>query len=388
LERVNPDIREARAACLAAERIARSGAPWEDPELEIVPGRNAEGKPVWGASAALNFQVPLGGHRGRERQLLRERVRAAFENRRAVEKEQAFALRSAYVRTLVSGAASRVAKENHEWAKKGTVLARRIAVAGGASAVDVQVVETEERAARLALHEAEDQLSDDRAAMAELLLLSPSRLPVLPNLAPVPPPGPALDRGELVKAMVAASPELARLEAEFRVAGRGLGVELAKRIPDLAVGFEAEWEDGGEIMLALPFGFSLPLWNANREGVAAARAEKSLAIEAYRTGMDRAVASLETLIQRLGRLEKRRKVLVGEILPSHRTALKDARRALEVSDFDPLQYVELERAHREWQRASVDLLGEILSTRVELEGTVGTPLYRIPEIRTPEEEKK
>jgi outer membrane protein TolC len=254
--------------------------------------------------------------------------------------------------------------------------------------VDVQVVETEERAARLALHEAEDQLSDDRAAMAELLLLSPSRLPVLPNLAPVPPPGPALDRGELVKAMVAASPELARLEAEFRVAGRGLGVELAKRIPDLAVGFEAEWEDGGEIMLALPFGFSLPLWNANREGVAAARAEKSLAIEAYRTGMDRAVASLETLIQRLGRLEKRRKVLVGEILPSHRTALKDARRALEVSDFDPLQYVELERAHREWQRASVDLLGEILSTRVELEGTVGTPLYRIPEIRTPEEEKK
>jgi outer membrane protein TolC len=388
LERVNPDIRDARAACLAAERIARTGAPWEDPEVEVVPGRNAEGKPVWGSSAALNFLIPLGGHRGRERRLLAERVRAAAENRLAVEKEQAFALRSAYVGLLVAKAALGVAKENHDWARKGSLLARRIAVAGGASAVDVQIVETEERAARLASLEAENQLADERATVAELLLLSPTRLPEFPTLVSSPPPAPPLRREQLLKEMLAAAPELARLEAEYRIAGRGLGVELAKRVPDLSIGVEAEWEDGGEVGLALPFGFSLPLWNANREGVAAARAEKALALEAYRTGLDRAVASLDTLTERLERLGARRKVLVDEILPSHRVALADARRALEVSDFDPLQYVELERAHREWQASSIELLGEILETRIELERAVGAPLFTIPEFHPPKEKEK
>jgi outer membrane protein TolC len=386
LRRVNPDIRDAQAAYLVAERIASSGAPWEDPEIEVAPGRNAEGKPVWGSSAALNLLIPLGGHRGRERQLLAERLRAAGDHRRAVEKEQAFALRAAYVRLLVAKAALDVARENHDWAKKGTLLARRIAVAGGASAVDVQVVETEERAARLAMLEAENGLAEERATIAELLLLSPSQLPKLPTVASTPPPGPSLERGQLLKSMLTEAPELARLEAEYRVAGRGLGVELAKRIPALALGVEAEWEDGGEVGLALPFGFSLPLWNANREGVSAARTEKATALEAYRTALDRAVASMETLRGRIGRLEGRLKVLVEEILPSHLSALEDARRALEVSDFDPLQYVELERAHREWQEAKIVLLGELLETRIEMEALVGSPLFPLPEAK-PEKEK-
>jgi outer membrane protein TolC len=188
--------------------------------------------------------------------------------------------------------------------------------------------------------------------------------------------------------MLVASPELARLEAAHRVAGRGLGVELAKRMPDLSLGVAAEWEDGEGMALAFPLGFPLPLWNANREGVASARAEVAESLEAYRTGLDRAVASLETLAGKLERMEARRKVLTEEILPSHRGALEKARRALEVSDFDPLQYVELERAHREWQETSVALLGDILATRIEMETLVGAPLFPLPEVRPVKEKKK
>jgi outer membrane protein TolC len=159
-------------------------------------------------------------------------------------------------------------------------------------------------------------------------------------------------------------------------------------VPDLSLGVAGEWEDGEGLSLGLPLGFTLPFWNANREGVASARAEVEEALEAYRTAVDRAVAALETLSARLERLEARRKVLVEEILPSHRRALEKARRALEVSDFDPLQYVELERAHREWQEASVELLGEILAVRIELEAVVGAPLFPLPEARPAKEEKR
>jgi outer membrane protein TolC len=388
LERVNPEIRDARAACRSAERIAASGAPWEDPEFELAPSRTVTGGSVWGGEAGVTLTLPLGGHRGRERRLLVARVRAAEENRRAVEKEQAFALRASYVRVLAAQAAVDVARENHRWAEKGTLLARRIAEAGGASAVDVQVVETEERASRLARLEAENDLADERDALAERLLLPPSRFPEFPRLVSSPPKGVPPAREVLLKRLIAESPELARLEAEHRVAGRGLGVELAKRVPDLAFGVAAEWEDGEGLALGLPLGFTLPFWNANREGVAGARAEVAEALEAYRTGLDRAVAALETLSGKLVRLEARRKVLVEEILPSHRKALEKARRALEVSDFDPMQYVELERAHREWQEAAVGLLGEILATRIELETAVGTPLFPLPEVRPVKEKKK
>jgi outer membrane protein TolC len=351
LERVNPEIRDARAACRSAERIAASGAPWEDPEFELAPSRTVTGGSVWGGEAGVTLTLPLGGHRGRERRLLVARVRAAEENRRAVEKEQAFALRASYVRVLAAQAAVDVARENHRWAEKGTLLARRIAEAGGASAVDVQVVETEERASRLARLEAENDLADERDALAERLLLPPSRFPEFPRLVSSPPKGVPPAREVLLKRLIAESPELARLEAEHRVAGRGLGVELAKRVPDLAFGVAAEWEDGEGLALGLPLGFTLPFWNAVR-------------------------------------LEARRKVLVEEILPSHRKALEKARRALEVSDFDPMQYVELERAHREWQEAAVGLLGEILATRIELETAVGTPLFPLPEVRPVKEKKK
>ncbi|MHC5080208.1 MAG: TolC family protein, partial [Planctomycetota bacterium] len=275
------------------------------------------------------------------------------------------------------------------WAKKGTQLARKVAKAGGASAVDVQILETEERSARLAWLEARDGLEDEKAGLGALLVLSPEALPKLSPLSESLPVAIPPDREILLSLLLTKSPELARLEAAHRVAGRELGVELARQLPDLQVGIEAEYEAEGGVIIEIPLGLSLPLWNANREAVAGARAELALARESYRAMLDQMVAAFENANVRLKRLEARLAVLDGEILPAHRQALKDAQRALEVSDFDSLQYVELERAHRELQDSRFELLLEVLTARIELEQTVGAPLFPLPgKPEAQEKEKK
>jgi outer membrane protein, heavy metal efflux system len=374
----NPDVRAARESSRALERAARSGGAWSDIALEGGPTMALGKEPLYGGFVGLGIALPFGGRPGRSRALQEEKARAAVVELRSVALERAFDLRSAYLRALASASALRIASESAEWARKGALLARRIAEAGGAAAVDVQILETEERSARLAVLEAEDRLASDREDLAALLALPPAAIPPLGALPGKLPGSSRIDPAGLRGALPSSHPGLRRLEAAHRVAEKALRVERAGGIPDLEVGIEAESEPGGGTVLGLPLGWTLPLWDANREGVAAAEADLASARGAYRAAMDGAVADLETAGARLGRLEARLRIMDGEILPTHRLALEGARKALEVSDFDPLRYVELERAYRLSVQSQAELVRETLAARTDLERAAGTPLFEMP----------
>lgn len=377
LSNANPEIRRARAALRAAERRLAAGVPWDDPEVSAGPTASLDGATEVGAAASIELAVPWGGRGAQGRALLADQARAAAEVARAAEREQAFALRAAYVRALAAKAAEDAAEESLSWARKGVDLARKVVKAGGAGSLDVRLLETEARAARLARLEAADALAEARAEIAVLVGSAPSALPVLPPLSVALPHAPVPPVATLRDTMVAAAPALVRGALEVALAERELALERASGWPDLGIGFEAESEADGWT-LGLPLSFALPLWNGNREGVAAARGAVDTAREGYRAEMDAAVAALETALERLARLEARRRILEEEILPGHRKALDEGRRALEVSDFDSLRYVELERAHREFLRARAALVGEVLAGRVEVERAVGAPLFPLP----------
>jgi outer membrane protein TolC len=168
-----------------------------------------------------------------------------------------------------------------------------------------------------------------------------------------------------------------------------LNAEKATRFPDLSLGVLAEAEPGfDDYSVAVPLGISLPLWNSNSEAIADAAAEAEAARAAFKAGLDAAVTDVYRNFAGLGRLTRRLTVLDGEILPAHRAALEEAHSALKVADFEPLRYVEMERAMRELQEERNALLEEVLIKRIDMEETVGFPMFGIPELGETKEKKK
>jgi len=109
-------------------------------------------------------------------------------------------------------------------------------------------------------------------------------------------------------------PDVLLAQAEYDAAESRLRVELRKQYPDLTLspGFDAE---PGETAFVLGFGFPLPIWNANRQGIAEAVAERKLA----RARMERELLRAETEIARsnvaLNANRARREMLVNDAAP-------------------------------------------------------------------------
>jgi cobalt-zinc-cadmium efflux system outer membrane protein len=374
----NPEIRAARRR-LGAELIAWKGAGLlEDPEIEM--GLAADHKFRLGGSAGISITLPLSSRLSRSRALAAAKVKEALTDLKAVEREQALALRRAFALAMSAAGAVEIHSENLDWARKGEALARRVARGGGASAVDVYLLASEERAARLALMEARHEKITAREEVAALLGLEVAALPVIPTAAGSLPAVPSGLEKRVREKILETSPELLRLAAAFGVAAQALGLERAARWPDLTVGLEAQAEPGAmdEVGLSMPFSLSLPLWNRNSGASAEAKAEVARCRGAYREALNRILADLDAFLAAQTRLGDRLRLLDHEILPAHRKALDLAREAMAVSDFDSFRYVELQRYYRELLTQRWALLPEIIKGRSDIEVLVGELLFPLP----------
>ncbi len=379
LLKANPEIRTARSAWAAAMETAGTGSAWDDPVLGFGWTMLAGRRPAYGGMVSLSQSIPAGGRVGKASRLLEEKARTASVELRSIEIEKAVMLRETFLKALVSRHAVSVAMQNLAWARKGVSLARRIAAAGGASAVDVHVLETEERASRLALLEAEDVHSGDLDALAGLLNLEASALPEIPETSSPVPPRPAFDRSAIHSILSESSPALARAAAAHSEACARVASEQAAAFPDIEAGFEAETEpETGEVFLGMPFSVAIPFWNANSTAIAEAKGDVTRARAAYKAAFDAALAASCSAVSAADRIEKRLAVMEGEILPAHREAISNAMTALESSDFDPLRYVELERALRILEQGRCAILREIAEKRAALEMLAGRPLFPMP----------
>ncbi len=174
-------------------------------------------------------------------------------------------------------------------------------------------------------------------------------------------------------------PELARLRARYAASERALRLEIAKQYPDLSIGGSGRGEVGDrKVILGLPLGIELPLFDRNEQGIAEAEGRREEIRTRYTAAASRALAALEHA-HRVAQLSGRtRRILQQTILAKARNSIQLARRALAAGSGDVLRLLDSERTFRQVQIEALE--AELADYRAwsALERATGWPLMKFP----------
>ena len=280
----NSNLRAARLAATHADEIARATGRWADPNVDISAGKQrvesetngADSRsPATGLNAiernwigegGISITIPLSGQPRAEKRY--QETAADVARLAALEAEWRF-LADLEEHWYVWSAAEAHVKLLDDFLtalKPFRDMAAPLAAAGELPSGSARLfaIEFDRDVARRA--RAVGEAASAKVALLGLLGLSPDApVELIPSLAGVAPPEPANVTGE--------HPALVRARGDYDLTERALRVELRKQYPDvtLSPGFS---DEGDESALVLGLGFPIPVWNANRQGIAEAAATR------------------------------------------------------------------------------------------------------------------
>jgi len=333
----NVELRSRRAAAATALAAAEHAGLWDDPRLSLDALHVTESlADPWVIGGTVGFTIPLSGRLPVERALADAEHDLAL--RRVAEAEWAVA--SALRRTWAEWSAARLRGD-----LLGELIARVEAIVG--------VVERLEEAQALSRLEArlfkmelisrrsERVLVEARAAQLELAIkaimgLTPDAAIELEaelaawTIEPLEGEAAALD---------ARNPQLAASRAAYDVAEHNLHREIRRQYPDLQLGPAYEWDEG-QNKIGLGAGLPLPILNANKQGIAEARAEREAARIAHEAALERLVSDHRQAELSHKASSAARAMVERDLLPLAQAQIDDERRLAELGELNVLLTLE------------------------------------------------
>ena len=272
----NTDARLARLRAVQAGEIAGVSGAWADPDLSFGLGEKEvdAGNSVarsWINSAGLSITIPLSGRLRAEKDIRGSSydvaVQAALEEEwRVAHQVQEEFLRWSATREMVS-----VLDEHVKVLYELSQLTRSMVATGELSSVNGQFFQLE-TVRRMAEHDNASAVEQSAraSALAVMGLLPDAPVSLVPTLSI------GRDISVVTQSVDSDHPSLARARAEYELTENQLRLELRKQYPDLTLSpvFTDE-EDETSILLNL--GFPIPVWNANKAGIAEAAAARDTA---------------------------------------------------------------------------------------------------------------
>lgn len=368
----NPGLRALALETAAADADAQQASLRPDPTLEYVrEGRAGEG----GASTfQLSIPLELGGKRAARIEAARAGSRvAALElaiGRARIEAEVAAAYHQAWLAQQHVALAAQVS----ETGRRSSDAAARRVLAGKVSPVEEARARVAEANWRIEGVAAQRELEEARIRLAGLLGIAAGELGTLAAPA-LPLAGDQAPLEARLEALIEASPEIGRAQAEVEAGKAALRVERAQRIPDVALivgtkreGPQRERVRQNIIGLSVP----IPLFNHNQGAILAAerRAGKASAqLEATRL---RVHAEAMQAQARMRAALQQERLVREDVLPGARFAADAAMKGFEAGKF---KFVEVLDAQRSWVQAQAQHLqavSDFYRARADLARLVGT----------------
>ncbi len=371
---LNPEINAFRLSRLSSDRLALASGWWEDPAIDLDGLRLLKGGPhplILGGG--LTFTLPVNGVPGIEKRAAQAYARAdalavtVAEQRLLSEVDSLWnacqtdrrcaALQSAYKEQLAARE-----KQIRAWV-----------TAGELPRTESERIAREHIELDLACACCRAESAERRQAFLRLLGLHPAAPVELADtedsLNGSPPvfdtassafgalPETDLDlvRHPLVRE------KLARLDASED----DLLAEIRKQYPDLTIGPRYEHEDGSA-RLGLSAGMTLPLWNRNRKGIAAAESGRDAArleaVNAWR-GL---VAEWHEARRLLRTAEEKERRIREELLPAALAAAARAERLLGHGEADVTEVVATERSLYEVRESLLEARKDLAEAHIRL----------------------
>lgn len=340
----NPQLRHARLEADVTRLGAAEAGRWEDPRFGIDAERILSGaNDPWVLGGLFNLTIPLSGRLSVERELAT--AEADVAKLRAVEKERQI-----------------IADLRKTWAEYSAIQLRRTAIdqaisdlttiesstgklrdAGELDPTDARLFTIDLTRRRSQKVSIDREMKRTEATLRQLMGLSPQvSLTLVPEL-----------RADISSSAFAieTNPRVAAAHGAYQVAERNFELEIRKQYPDIEIGGGFGTDEGDSRLLG---GFSLPIpiFNGNRRAIVEARAQRETAAAAYEAELIAVTSELDLWTNdAAGALEEVR-VIENDLIPLVDRQLIEARRLLEVGEFNPL----LVR----------DAIDDALSTKLEL----------------------
>ncbi len=283
----NPELRIARMRAGVALAAFEHAGLWEDPVFGFNAAEILSSASPLEYGLTVSLTIPISGRLGAER----DRAGAAHELEllriHDAEWRTRARVRRSWSAWTVADMRARLLAGTIARLEQIVAITDRLEAGGGLSRVEARVFRMELAERRATLRDAELQLTRARVALLALMGLSPDA-PIELQTAFVEHPAPETD--DALSRLLLANTELEIQRGAYRLAEQTLRREIREQYPDLTIGTGFGSEDDERLLLgaSLP----IPILNANRAGIAEARAARDLArAEAY--------SAFEDLSQRL-----------------------------------------------------------------------------------------
>ena len=290
----NPTLAQADAQVAAAEGRALQAGQWSNPSIGYTAEEVSSGPTIRGGEHGLFVEqvFPISGKLGATRSVFKREVDQAEAIREAQRWRVLNAVRVRYYDALIAARRVEVREDLASLSEEAVDVSRRLANVGAADQTDILASEIEAQQAGLAL---EDARNAERRIWQRLAQVVGDPLLRVQPLAGDPDTGlPVLDLDVVSAALLRDSPELRTAAAGVERARAELARARKEPHPDLLVRagprYNRELLDPGPSPVGWEFfadvGVSVPLWNRNQGGVAAAEAELGRAnAEVTRVGL-------------------------------------------------------------------------------------------------------
>ncbi len=307
----NPDLRLARLDAGVALANYETAGLWEDPEFGFDGAEILSPGGPFEYGLTLSLTIPVSGRLDVEK----DRAGAAYEAelRRVVDAEWGIraSVRSAWASWSAASERLRLLQEVIGQVERITAITNRLETTGEITRVEARLLRAErvETLADISLAELDEARA--RVTLLGLMGLPPDAVvELLPSL----PPASTIDLNDAVTRLIESNTTLAVRRAEYQVAEDTLRLEVRKQYPDITIGTGYGSEDNDDRLL-LGVSVPIPILNANRAGIAKAKARREVARAVAETTFERLARELAIARATLDASRAQRDAFEHELVP-------------------------------------------------------------------------
>lgn len=342
----NPDLRLARLEAGVTLATQGTAGAWEDPRFGFDGAEILSPGGQFQFGFRLDLTIPVSGRLEAEK----ARAGAAHETelRRIADREWSLRVRVrlAWAAWSVESERAALLREAVGRVERIEAVAARLEAAGELTRAEARLIRAEAVSSRARLAAAERDAETARLDLLRILGLPPgAAIELHPAMACEAVDGDAAEAG----ALIAGNTELAVLRAAYQVAEEALRLEIRKQFPDIVVGSGYGSEEGDDRLL-LGLSIPVPVFNANRAGIAEARARREVARAAVETAFERLEHELVMAKSRLAAARSQRAALETDLVPMLDEQAGELERLAGLGQVDAL--VLLETATRRFEAKS------------------------------------
>ncbi len=331
----NPDLRLARLDAGIALANYKTAGLWQDPEFGFDAAEVLSPAGVFEYGLMLGLTIPVSGRLEVEK----DRAGAAYEAelRRIVDAEWSLRsqVRSAWADWTAAEERVRLLTQVIAQVERITAITNRLEAAGELTRVESRLIRAEALSVRADLIAAQQAELDARLRLLGLMGVLPTDEVNLLAAFPATEPPQVEDE---VHRLVEFNTALGVRRVEYQLAEEALRLEVRKQYPDITIGGGYGSEDDDRLLLGVSL--PIPALNANRAGIADARARRDRARVAAEVTFENLSRELVAARAAVRAAQQQRAAFETDLVPLLSEQASEVERIADLGEVDTLLLLE------------------------------------------------